>query len=579
MANKYSEEILNLDLCFDMFDGLETLEKKYSITEESLRDVFHVLPNDNVETAKKKIVGIISQDDFLYDFFNKDKKYWELKAYDPSDWDVSIKVPRALPKSKIYELGYNDDDIKRMKLPLMETSVEKSSNRRLAVKFAKRKPINALSDEAIQALFDIEPENYAVGRSLFTEVLLAAKAEEIVRKKHSKEIYDPEKLMVIPDVELHLGKLGSEFDSCDSYDYKKALYRYIRIMQKAGREQDEKFKAQTICMTIGNDFFNTDTEQNTTSAGTEQDNDTRFQQMFSSGIEAHTWAIESMKERCDKLVLMFNPGNHDFVIDFTLFMLLVYKYQNDPKVDVKCNVKDCKWATRLLWENNLLIFAHGKTPQGKAQNDDHLALLKDRDFKEDAKKVDNVTVMAGHLHQASENNYSKRRPMANGVTILRNGSPSGDGAWEAGNMYASDKSHQMYIFDAETGLDTTKNIKLTKEELKKGLVMERVSGDTNYLDAVGKSIRTTAAEIELEDAKKASAKNKKQIKEILKKESKLVKKILSIAKDPELTEEQKNALLLHAVGYDEEVEPYEKMQEMLDARVKESEHNLALARK
>ena len=48
-------------------------------------------------------------------------------------------------------------------------------------------------------------------------------------------------------------------------------------------------------MTIGNDFFNTDTEKNTTTAGTEQHNDTRFQQMIISGVRAHIEAIERMK--------------------------------------------------------------------------------------------------------------------------------------------------------------------------------------------------------------------------------------------------------------------------------------------
>ena len=51
-------------------------------------------------------------------------------------------------------------------------------------------------------------------------------------------------------------------------------------------------------MTIGNDFFNTDTEQNTTTAGTEQHNDTRFQQMIANGIAAHVWAVERMKQNC-----------------------------------------------------------------------------------------------------------------------------------------------------------------------------------------------------------------------------------------------------------------------------------------
>ena len=81
-------------------------------------------------------------------------------------------------------------------------------------------------------------------------------------------------------------------------------------------------------------------------------------------------------------------------------------------------------------------------------------------FKDEAKGVDYVTVLAGHLHNATENNFSRKKTTANGVTVIRSGSPSGDGAWDSGNMYSSDKSHQVYVFDATRGLYSTVNIKL-----------------------------------------------------------------------------------------------------------------------
>ena len=368
-------------------------------------------------------------------------------------------------------------------------------------------------------------------------------------------------MLVIPDVELHIGKLASKFDSTDSYDYKKALYRYIKIISEAEKVQ-QIYKAKEICMTIGNDFFNTDTEQNTTTAGTEQHNDTRFQQMIANGIVAHVWAVEKMKANCDKLILKFNPGNHDYLTDYTLFMQLYYLYRNDPKVEIECKVKDSRWATGLVWNNNLIIFAHGKTPEGKALNDDSLALLKDTMFKDEAKGVDNTTVLAGHLHNASENNFSRRKRASNGVTVLRNGSPSGDGAWDSGNLYSSDKSHQVYLFDAQRGLYSTINIKLTKEELERAISVQSITDETDYLRAVEKSIYIKSDDIVNEEVRRLNNENERQIKKIEKKYSNILKRLDAILNNPNITDEQKGEIL-SVIGYDEELKPYLETRSML----------------
>ena len=374
-------------------------------------------------------------------------------------------------------------------------------------------------------------------------------------KRSSKVKYDQEKLLVIPDVELHLGKLASKFDSTDSYDHKKASYRYIKTMLEAEKVQ-QTYNCSKICMTIGNDFFNTDTEQNTTTAGTEQHNDTRFQQMIADGIQLHLWAIERMKSNCEKVIIKFNPGNHDHLIDYMLFLQLYTLYKDDPKVEIDCKVKDNRYATSLVFKNNLLIFVHGKTSEGKALNDDKLALLKDTMFKEEAKGVDNVVVHAGHLHRAS------LKKAANGTLILRNGSHSGDGAWDSGNMYSSDKSHQVYIYDGQRGLYSTFNIRLTKEDLEKGISLPSITDETDYLKTVEKSINNKVEDILLDDVKKLYNENEKQIKQIQKKYEQALKRVDLILADTELTDEQKQGII-SAIGYDEEVKPYLETRQML----------------
>ena len=563
MGKKYSDDVLNMEFSVEVFDGIKPEKTFFTITEDTLKDVYHVTPNDSVEEARKKIMDVVSKDEFLYKYFNKDPRFWELRSFEPGYWTTPAKEERVLSRKELIDLGYSDAEIKKMRMPVKDTHVVQTFQQKLTIKFAKRDLSNILSDDKFLELYEKEFEEF-LAHDTVTMAILKNKFNDTTPKKN-KTKYDPEKLLVIPDVELHIGKLASKFDSTDSYDYKKALYRYMRIILEAEKVQNT-YHAKEICMTIGNDFFNTDTEQNTTTAGTEQHNDTRFQQMIVNGIVAHFWAVERMKSQCDKLILKFNPGNHDYLTDYMLFMQLYMVYKNDPKVEIEPKVKESRWATSLVWHNNLVIFAHGKTPEGKAQNDDQLALLKDTMFKAESKGVDNIVVHAGHLHNSTENNFSRRKTASNGVTVVRNGSPSGDGAWDSGNMYSSDKSHQVYVYDAQRGLYSTVNIKLTREELEKGISVPSITDDTDYLKTIEKSIGLKTEDIILDDIKKLYTINEKQIKLVDKKYEKILRRVYAITDIKEMSEEKKEEML-SALGYDEEIRPLLETRESLIQRL------------
>ena len=571
MKGKYSSELLNMKFDVEVMDGIKPERTFFAITEETLRDVYHVDPSDSLEEARKKIMDVVSKDEFLYKYFNKDPRVWEIRSFEPGYWTTPAKEDRVLSKKDLKNLGFSSDEILKMRLPVKETQIKQTFQQKLTIKFAKRNPNNVFADEKFFELYESEFKDFLERDNVYTAIL-KNRFVDTTPKRNSKVKYDNEKLLVLPDVELHLGKLASKFDSTDSYDYKKALYRYIKIILEAEKVQ-QIYNAKNICMTIGNDFFNTDTEQNTTTAGTEQHNDTRFQQMIANGIVAHVWAIERMKNNCEKLIIKFNPGNHDYLTDYTLFMQLYYLYRNDPKVEVECRVKDSRWTTGLVWGQNLIIFAHGKTPEGKALNDDNLALIRDTMFKEEAKGVEYTTVLAGHLHNATENNFSRRKTASNGVTVIRSGSPSGDGAWDSGNLYSSDKSHQVYIFDANRGLYSTINIKLTKEELERGISLPGVTDETDYLKVIEKGIECKTDDLLSDEVKKLNSSNEKQIRQIDKKYEKMIKRINLVLNDSNLTEEQKKEIL-SIIGYDEEIKPYLETRSILGEKLRTGDSTL-----
>lgn len=572
MAKKYSEELLNLGFTTEMVDGTKVERKFFSITPEDLKDVFHVEPTDSVEIARKKINEVVSKDKFLYEYFHKDPLIWELKEFTPGYWTTPVKEEKILSKQDLINMGYSEAEISKMRFPVKNTTLTNTFQQKLTIKFVKRQPKNVMSEEALLGFFnqyDKEFREFITREDVFTKIL-KNKVNTKQATKSSKEL-NQDKLLVIPDVELHLGKLASKFDSNDSYDYKKALYRYVKIMLEIEKVQ-ESVKAKQICMTIGNDFYNTDTEQNTTTAGTEQHNDTRFQQMIATGIVAHVWAIERMKKVTDKVILKYNPGNHDYLIDYTLFMQLYTLYKDDPKVQIDCKVKDIRWTNALKWEENLIIFAHGKTPEGKALNDDALSNLRDVLFREESKTATHTTVLAGHLHNATENNFSRKKKYSNGVTVIRSGSPSGDGAWDSGNLYSSDKSHQVYTFDARRGLYQTTNITLTKEELEKSISVPGVNEETDYMKSIGDSMEKSVDETLADENKKARTANEREISNIKKRYEAKIQKLVNLLSIEDLTDERKEELL-EALGFYEEIAP------LIETRKQLADNGLKLLKK
>ena len=65
---------------------------------------------DSLIEARQKINEVISNDDFLYQYFHKDPLVWELKEFTPGYWTVSVKDEKILTKKDLLELGYTKEE-------------------------------------------------------------------------------------------------------------------------------------------------------------------------------------------------------------------------------------------------------------------------------------------------------------------------------------------------------------------------------------------------------------------------------------------------------------------------------------
>lgn len=267
-------------------------------------------------------------------------------------------------------------------------------------------------------------------------------------------------------------------------------------------DYQRRIKASNLILGVGNDFFNSDTVDDKTTAGTPQNNDTRFKEVYLWGKVGYIRMIETLKREFDKVILKGNPGNHDEKSSFSLFTNLydLYNLTDDPKVEVSFGYQDLRYTTCYSFGDNLIVFSHGKNPEGKNLSDKVIAEAVKYQYPNEYNKAKNVYVFVGHLHQDSETKFDK-------VTVLRTASLTGIDSWHYGNCYLGQRQgHSVYLID-KRGYVGKRNITLTEEEKE-----EKIDGiPRTHVDDVYSEMTSA---LDLNSASVVKGMHKKRVKEI-----------------------------------------------------------------
>jgi len=112
---------------------------------------------------------------------------------------------------------------------------------------------------------------------------------------------------------------------------------------------------ERILLPMGNDFFNVDNKENTTTHGTPQQEDTRWQKTFREGRRL----AEDMILMCSRVApvdVLIVPGNHDEQRAFYLGEVLDAKYHNTKHITVNNSARKRKYVH---FGQNLICFTHG----------------------------------------------------------------------------------------------------------------------------------------------------------------------------------------------------------------------------
>lgn len=251
--------------------------------------------------------------------------------------------------------------------------------------------------------------------------------------------------------DLHIGKLAWGGETGENYDTKIARERYLATVETL-IDRASGFPFSKIVFPIGSDFFNSDTIYNTTTKGTPQDEDLRWQKTFQVGVGLIVDAINLLKQTGVPVDVVVIPGNHDFERSYYMGEYLFAWFNNDPMVNINNGASPRKYYR---FGKVLLGYTHGSEEKESA-----LPLLMASDIE--SKPMWSETTYhewhVGHIHRKRDVKYlaldsSRMTNEDLGVTVRYLSSLTGTEEWHHKKGFVgATKAGEAFIWNAESGM-------------------------------------------------------------------------------------------------------------------------------
>lgn len=263
--------------------------------------------------------------------------------------------------------------------------------------------------------------------------------------------YKENNLFEVSIFDLHIGKLAWGGETGENYDVKIARERFLNTIQTL-IQRASGYQYSRILFPIGNDFFNSDTILNTTTKGTPQDEDLRWQKTFNVGVRLLVDAINMLKQTGVPVDVVVIPGNHDFERSYYMGAYLEAWFNQDAQVFVNNGASPRKYYR---FGKVLLGLTHGGE-----EKEVSLPMLMATDIE--SKPFWSETVYhewhLGHIHRKRNVNYAildRKRTVSEdlGVTVRYLSSLTGTEEWHHKKGFVGAiKAGEGFIWNDEAGL-------------------------------------------------------------------------------------------------------------------------------
>lgn len=273
--------------------------------------------------------------------------------------------------------------------------------------------------------------------------------EELVSemKKHApkypklkrKKITDGH-LLVVDPADIHIGKLSILAETNDEYNIEIAKQRCLDGVDGL-IEKSSGFPIEKIILVIGNDIIHIDSPHRKTTAGTPQDTDGQWWQMFKEAKDLYVRIIDRLIPIADVEVI-FCPSNHDFAAGYMLADTLTSWYRKCKNVTFQADIVHRKYVE---YGKNMLGFDHG----------DGCKEIDAKDLMADEQpqmwgRTKFRYIYKHHVHHMKRVRYLDGKDHI-GVTIQYLRSPSPADSWHHRNGYVSQKAIEGFVLHPQNG--------------------------------------------------------------------------------------------------------------------------------
>lgn len=253
----------------------------------------------------------------------------------------------------------------------------------------------------------------------FKEFLSAYKTPHLPFPTSIKSKYaDKCALISLPDA--HIDKLTLDGESIN-----KKIQTYYEVLNSLVHSASGAFALEEIVFVVGNDFYHTDSVNNTTTKGTPLQVNTSWDDAYMKGFDLMVKSISFLKKNCKTLKIILMQGNHPFTKEFYLTHALEVYFANDPNITFDKVTRNLKVHQ---YGETLLCFNHGNNVNDK------LPLAFATSFYKEWGQCKYKDIIIGDKHHNTEKLF-RSQGESFGVRMRMLPSLSGTDKWHDENLF------------------------------------------------------------------------------------------------------------------------------------------------
>ena len=245
------------------------------------------------------------------------------------------------------------------------------------------------------------------------------------------------KTLEINLADVHIDKLCNIDETRNEYSTEIGIQRLWQVINDI-IEKVKYYNIKKILIPFGQDISNIDNMFNTTTKGTPQDTDVKYDVLYKILLKNIIQIIHKLSEIAP-VDIIYVGGNHDKLTSFTMTEAMYWHFLNNDNVEVDSIFNNRKYR---LIGGNLLGFAHG------ADEKRNIIYCMQNDVPELWGKSKYREFHLSHFHK------EKMIDEQNGIIFRWISAICGNDAWTYNNGYVgSQKKAQAFIWDDEKGLE------------------------------------------------------------------------------------------------------------------------------